>query len=348
MNKPKLSIIVPVYNASTTIADCLDEMLLITEFQYEIILIDDGSTDDSAEICDKYALSNSNVIVHHQKNGGVSSARNIGIELSAGDILYFFDSDDLPCIDVLCYAVRIMEEQSVDMLISGYAVTDMNLFILKQYINEKEGSADPENVCIRFIRNQINSVMGSFLVKKTSLGEIRFPVGIRYGEDTTFIAECIANSKEVGVVNGILLLYRQNDSSVMHKLDLSRFDNYYSRKKLKEFVASEHREMRKLLFAIDSYYIPAVLEDDIRLLCHYGFSYRKIRHYLHENKIDMDIKVIISNSITDERIKSELSKWDNRPFVYYCSKRLNRLIYILRSSIGKAKRRLLNRLRLVL
>ena len=87
VNSPKVSIIVPVYNVEKYLHRCVDSILLQTFTDFELLLIDDGSTDKSVDICDKYALKDSRIRVFHKKNGGVSSARNLGIKKSSG--VYF-------------------------------------------------------------------------------------------------------------------------------------------------------------------------------------------------------------------------------------------------------------------
>ena len=94
VNSPKVSIIVPVYNVEKYLHRCVDSILLQTFTDFELLLIDDGSTDKSVDICDKYALKDSRIRVFHKKNGGVSSARNLGIKKSNGVYILFVDSDD--------------------------------------------------------------------------------------------------------------------------------------------------------------------------------------------------------------------------------------------------------------
>lgn len=91
---PKVSIIVPIYNRECLLPRCVDSILNQTFKDFEMILVDDGSTDNSAKICDDYAELDSRVIVIHKENGGVSSARNLGIEYSTGEFIMFCDSDD--------------------------------------------------------------------------------------------------------------------------------------------------------------------------------------------------------------------------------------------------------------
>lgn len=93
----KVSVIIPVYNTQKYLARCLDSILNQTQSELEILLIDDGSTDDSGKLCDAYAKKDNRFQVIHKENGGVSSARNAGIERMTGDYCCFVDSDDYVC-----------------------------------------------------------------------------------------------------------------------------------------------------------------------------------------------------------------------------------------------------------
>jgi len=94
MGHPFFSFIIPVYNVEQYLEECVDSILRRYDDDYEIILVDDGSTDNSGKICDDYAFNNSNVYVIHKENGGLSDARNKGIEKSTGEYILFVDSDD--------------------------------------------------------------------------------------------------------------------------------------------------------------------------------------------------------------------------------------------------------------
>lgn len=91
---PLISIIVPVYNSEKTLNRCIDSILSQTFHDWELLLIDDGSTDCSGEICDEYAIKDKRVKVFHKGNGGVSSARNVGLNNAKGEWITFIDSDD--------------------------------------------------------------------------------------------------------------------------------------------------------------------------------------------------------------------------------------------------------------
>ena len=94
MNRAKISVIVPVYNVESYLARCVDSILAQTYQNLEIILVNDGSRDASGSICDAYAQKDSRITVIHKENGGLSSARNAGIDAASGEYLTFVDSDD--------------------------------------------------------------------------------------------------------------------------------------------------------------------------------------------------------------------------------------------------------------
>ena len=91
---PKVSVIVPVYNTEKYLPRCIESILAQTFTDFELILVNDGSTDKSGKICDEYAKKDSRIVVIHKENGGVSSARNKGIEISQGELISFIDADD--------------------------------------------------------------------------------------------------------------------------------------------------------------------------------------------------------------------------------------------------------------
>lgn len=123
---PKISVIVPVYNVEPYIHRCIDSILNQTFTDFELILVDDGSPDDCGKICDEYAKKDHRITVIHKENGGVSSARNAGIERSNGEYLFFMDSDDYIGYDCLDILICIMEDGKYDLVTMGYTnITDV-------------------------------------------------------------------------------------------------------------------------------------------------------------------------------------------------------------------------------
>lgn len=112
MSEPLISVIVPVYNVERYIERCVDSILAQTYTNLEIILVDDGSTDCSGRICDEVTKKDIRVRTIHQKNGGLSSARNTGIRYANGICYAFIDSDDYIAIDYIAYLYRLLQKKS--------------------------------------------------------------------------------------------------------------------------------------------------------------------------------------------------------------------------------------------
>ena len=111
-----ISVIIPVYNVDRFLIECIESVLSQTYKKYEIIIIDDGSTDQGGQICDEYLASNSSIQVVHSKNGGLSYARNTGIKIAKGDYLYFLDSDDYITNDALEKLAVLAKETHADVV----------------------------------------------------------------------------------------------------------------------------------------------------------------------------------------------------------------------------------------
>lgn len=122
MSKPKLSVIVPIYNVEAYLADCLDSLLAQTLDGIEVIAVDDGSTDNSGAIADRYAEIHRNVVAVHRKNGGLGPARNTGIEHAHGEYVGFLDSDDWVEPNMYEHLYTFASKANADMLFSGVRV----------------------------------------------------------------------------------------------------------------------------------------------------------------------------------------------------------------------------------
>ncbi len=118
-NKYKFSVIIPVYNVVDYLKECIDSILAQTYKDYEIVLVDDGSSDGSEKLCDEYASLHDNILVHHKKNGGQSSARNIGTKIANGEYFIFVDSDDVIAADTLeQFHDKIRQYGQLDLILS--------------------------------------------------------------------------------------------------------------------------------------------------------------------------------------------------------------------------------------
>lgn len=116
----KVSIIVPVYNVLEYLPECIESLLSQSYKNYEIILVNDGSNDGSGNLCDEYTQNYENIFVLHKENGGISSARNAGLDLATGDYIAFVDSDDFVSSDYLKVMVDLIEKYDCDLVCCDY------------------------------------------------------------------------------------------------------------------------------------------------------------------------------------------------------------------------------------
>ena len=193
-----ISVIVPVYNAEKTLEDCVDGILAQSFRDLELILIDDGSKDSSPKICDNYAEEDSRVIAIHKQNGGVSAARNAGLDIAHGEWITFIDSDDYISADFF-QGVDSCKQQ---LLITGFRDEIGG----NVYENVKMTSSiyqNPEDVKF-FIRSQVSSNMvlrgpwGKFY-RRELLGTQRFNTEMKLGEDTCFVFDYLAKCHSIEI-----------------------------------------------------------------------------------------------------------------------------------------------------
>ena len=197
---PKISIIVPVYKVEQYLPRCIDSILAQTFTDFELLLIDDGSPDRSGEICDEYALKDSRIRVFHKENGGVSSARNMGLDNAKGEWIAFVDSDDVVTSAYLMDMFNAIGSNT-QFVLSNYCSfnIDSSVAVLKDVFLEKE------EIVRYFIENKI-FVLSAPYSKLYNLDIIRryllrFPIGIHMGEDAIFIMKYLNKIERVNIVN---------------------------------------------------------------------------------------------------------------------------------------------------
>jgi len=225
-----LTIIVPVYNVERYLRACLDSIAGLSCVTWEAILIDDGSTDNSGAICDEYAKRADRFRVIHQKNAGVSAARNAGLEAARGEWIWFVDSDDI--VDVGCVPQMyqwLLQNPSVD-----YVMFDLRKFndgepirldTTEEHIsNSKEKGFVLEPKVVQ--ENSKNDFLLKYLCaqhqtlwykrKLIELNQNRFTLGIRNSEDGEFMAKYLMVMKHPVFVNTVVYYYRMREGSAMH------------------------------------------------------------------------------------------------------------------------------------
>lgn len=192
---PTVSIIVPVYNAEATIRRCVDSILDQKYSDFELLLVDDGSTDASGAICDAYAARDGRVRVFHQENSGVSAARNWALDHASGDYLQFLDSDDWIIPDATGLLVRAAQEHGCDMVISDFYRVVGEKVAHKGDIGD-EGVLGREQYAAHMMENPADfyyGVLWNKLYRRAIVEEhhLRMDQDIRWCEDFMFNLEYI-------------------------------------------------------------------------------------------------------------------------------------------------------------
>lgn len=229
---PLISIIIPVYNVEHYIEECLDSICGQSYHNIEILVVDDGSTDNSGNICDLYKEKDKRIRVYHKENGGLSSARNLGLEYAHGDYISFVDSDDFIRNDMIESLYAFMSEEcceiaecafgnNCDKSVGKYKILNKHE-ALKEYLSSQYFYPNV-SVCNKLYKAQI-------------IKELKFPVG-KIHEDYLFQTMALNSVKNYGFVNDEMYNYRVREESITHRVfDYKDFDKIDMYKKRTEFL----------------------------------------------------------------------------------------------------------------
>ena len=217
-----ISIVIPVYNAEKYLNKCIDSVLGQTYPNWELILIDNGSTDDSMTICKEYAGKDNRITAIHQyQNKGVSVARNLGMQRCSGEFITFIDADDWVREDYLETLIRIQKAQLADMVICEYDfVYDEDRTKVSSKSQENEDHKLRVYNTEQYLENYLlegNPHCWGVLYKNTLLDHLNFPVGLTIGEDLLFILEAAMRAEKIVVTEYKGYQYYINTAGAMLK-----------------------------------------------------------------------------------------------------------------------------------
>ena len=236
---PKVSIVMPVYNVEKYLRDSIESVLAQSYKDYELIMVDDGSFDESPRICNEYAEKFPNLFVIHKINGGLSSARNTGVENSRGKYILFVDSDDTIEPNLLENIVPKAEETGADVTIFG-----IHTFVFRggKMVSEKYGMHNPDifntkrEIEKNFVYLSVNG-MWNYPVDKLYLKSTIISNNVKANsfydkvcEDTVFLLDLFPYTEKICVAEGCYYNYFIRDTqSVVEKFIPNRFEKYYGR-----------------------------------------------------------------------------------------------------------------------
>lgn len=239
----KVSIIIPVYNVEKYLPRCIQSVLNQTYQDIEIILVDDGTKDNSGTMCDDYATHDERIKVIHKENGGLSSARNAGIEIASGDAVFFLDSDDYISDDCISKMVKLLQVYSADVSI-------IQMKYIPEVVNDVDFNQDEEKIKVltpeRAIEESLYQKLYTCcapakLYKRSIIGNIRFPLG-RISEDLATCHLFLNNTQKVVYSSYYGYYYRQHESSIMHVFNPKRLDALEWAKNIEDFCNEKYPE----------------------------------------------------------------------------------------------------------
>ncbi|MGL4849517.1 MAG: glycosyltransferase family 2 protein [Clostridium sp.] len=205
----KLSVIIPVYNVKSYIIETLESLYNQTLKEFELILIDDGSTDGTYEILKEYEKKYENIKLIKQENSGPSIARNKGLKIATGEYIVFVDSDDLLPEDSLEYRYNIAKEKDSDVVICGTAKTDdgETMKPIQRHMFEEGYRELGKDSDILWALGPCNKIF-----KKEILKDLYFPENINYAEDQVFMIHAFLNAKKIYATPKVVYYYRMRNT----------------------------------------------------------------------------------------------------------------------------------------
>lgn len=226
----KYSVILPVFNGERYVAQAIESVCRQKVDNWELLVIDDGSSDSTAEICSRFAAEDSRIRYFPQKNAGVSAARNRGIELARGEYILFLDADDWFTGDCLEKVDSLLASCDADLIVFNYLICTENAARKARAINAVQSEYGPQerekliSVTLRIGQWHDDCWYGLWrpvwgkCFRRSLISEqgCRFPEGLKIGEDAVFLLRYLAGGPKVRLAEEYLYCFRENPESVMH------------------------------------------------------------------------------------------------------------------------------------
>ncbi|MDM1346165.1 glycosyltransferase [Myroides marinus] len=228
---PLISVIIPVYNVQDYVAECLDSIINQSYQNLEIIVVNDGSKDNSALICKEYALKDTRILFLEKENGGLSSARNFGLDHATGDFISFIDSDDF--IDHHYFEILFKNLDDNDFIFCDATYYTTGSPVLSSYLNKSNKVKSISFTSLELLKAFNNFkrplviVSWGKLFKKEIWEDLRYPHG-KYHEDEATVHHFIDKSKKIKYIDLPLYYYRQDRcGSITNSINYTKINDYY-------------------------------------------------------------------------------------------------------------------------
>ena len=295
-----VSVIVPVFNVAPYLAEALDSVINQTYRNLEIIVVDDGSTDDSGKICDEYAAKDKRIKSIHQTNQGVSAARNLGLDLMKGELVAFLDPDDAYKPEFIDTMVNTMYREKADIVLCGMTIhktTKKMSTAGKKHILKLGGGYDSKTSLRALANGKLNASVCDKLYKRALFQDIRFPVGQFY-EDHEVVYRTLEICEKLYVLDQPLYLCRVRPGSITQTFPSKHLVDYML---YLDYVTSFIKARTPAIFTPEDLRLnqQACLRTMISLFISgsekSGNERDKIRDYLRNKIIELESEVEIKN-----------------------------------------------------
>lgn len=288
-----ITVIVPIYNVAEYLRQCLDSVCCQSDDTLEIILVDDGSTDCSGEICDEYLKNNGNIKVIHKENGGLVSARKAGVFASKGKYITFVDGDDWIDEDWYEKAKRMIENNNIDILVYGYkeeyfgySKRVLNNKLPGKYVGNSLANIKESSIVNKkeYVFWEISPHVWNKIIRKEIMEECIQNVDecITFGEDAACIYPCIWKSDSILITEDTPYHYRQRIDS-MSKFHFEIGNNSFE--SIKECLVLAANSNKKILEQIDLYILYIYMLRKYSALSKYNMTLFPFEKVKKQNKI---------------------------------------------------------------
>ena len=246
----RVSIIMPIYNKRPYLEKIIKTIINQEYHDWELILIDDGSTDGSTQIIDYYAKIYSNIVAIHQENHGVSFTRNKGIDISSGEWIWFIDADDIPDREFLYKIDRMYLLDDYELIIGQYKTHDLHTGEEKKITVEFEGNSGSRELADLFINYQYNNgyfgYLWNKLVRKRVIDEcsIRFNNQLKLAEDLDFLVSVFSHSKKIYFTNSNALTYMLNTINCSSLDNVDYYQQLQIQMKINEWICDKNKMIK--------------------------------------------------------------------------------------------------------
>lgn len=309
-----ISVVVPVYNVEKYVAECVDSIVNQTYKDLEIILVDDGSTDNSGAICDELAGKDERIKVIHKTNGGLSDARNAGIDIAKGEYISFIDSDDYihpQMLELLLHTSLKIDSDISVCLFASVGETEKRSF---QTIDDNTISVSTysENRLSEIYNNNLITVVAwNKLYKKSLFNSIRYAYG-KIHEDEFIIHELLFAASKVAYIDTELYFYRTRSNSIMQNVSLKSIEHGYEALIQREqfFASKELPQNVSETRALEALYITKYYRYVLKKY-HKALLLKQFVNDMHELTTD-DVKEIVGIEAINE-----YSLFANNTRLYY-------------------------------